>query len=72
MRNPDKTPRKAYCTGCGVTFPKRHLLLNHRGTARCGGRFLPPEEFAHLMSLRRTREELDRELRRIRSAAKAA
>jgi hypothetical protein len=72
MRNPDKTPRKAYCTGCGITFKKMHLLMNHRRTDRCGGRFLPPEEFIHLMNLRRAKEELNRELRRIRSAAKAA
>lgn len=39
-----QSPRKAYCTGCGVTFPKMHLLMNHRGTFRCGGRFLPVEE----------------------------
>jgi hypothetical protein len=72
MRNPDKKPRKAYCTGCGNTFPKRHKLFNHRNSHRCGGRFLSPEEFIHLMNLRRARENLDRELRRIRSVTKAA
>lgn len=69
MRNPYKTPRKAYCTGCGVTFPKIHNLRNHRNTDRCGGRFLPPEEFIHLMNLRKAREDLDRELRQIREIA---
>lgn len=39
-----QSPRKAYCTGCGKTFPKMHLLMNHRGTFRCGGRFLLVEE----------------------------
>lgn len=37
-------PRPAYCTGCGNTMPKMHLLFIHRGQDRCGGRFLPPEE----------------------------
>jgi len=35
--------RKAYCTGCGETFEKFHLLFRHRRLHRCGGRFLPPE-----------------------------
>lgn len=38
-------PRLAYCTGCGHTMPKMHLLFIHRGQERCGGRFLPPEEY---------------------------
>lgn len=70
MRNPDNKPRKAYCTGCGITFPKMHNLINHRRSERCGGRFLPAEEFAHLRALRRTREELARELRRIRAVGR--
>lgn len=44
MRNPNKTPRRAFCTGCTVTFPKMHLMINHRRTFRCGGRFLSREE----------------------------
>ena len=60
MRNPDKTPRKAYCTGCGVTFDKMHILINHRRTFRCGGRYLSEEERNHLNSLRKIREELER------------
>lgn len=67
MRNPDKTPRKAYCTGCGVTFEKMHTLINHRRTARCGGRFLSDAEKAQLKNLRLTREAMDRELRSIRA-----
>lgn len=69
MRNPYKTPRKAYCTGCGIIFEKMHQLRNHRRTNRCGGRFLSPEEFAHLMAMRRTREAVERELRAIRVEA---
>ncbi len=65
MRSP-KHPRKAYCTGCGIIFPKMHQLINHRRTDHCGGRFLPAEEFAHLMALRRAREAVERELRVIR------
>lgn len=67
MRNPYKTSRKAYCTGCGIIFPKMHKLINHRRTDKCGGRFLSDDEKAHLMSLRRTREAVERELRRIRT-----
>jgi hypothetical protein len=37
-------PRAAYCTGCGVVFDKMHLMINHRRTFRCGGRFLPTDE----------------------------
>lgn len=33
--------RTAYCTGCGFTFVKMHEMMRHRGTFRCGGRFLP-------------------------------
>lgn len=36
--------RKSYCTGCGVTFPKVHLMRQHRNRERCGGRFLPFEK----------------------------
>lgn len=60
MRNPDKTPRKAYCTGCGITFGKMHQLINHRSSFRCGGRFLSAEERAHFDSLRAIREEIER------------
>lgn len=35
--------RNHYCTGCGETFTKTHFLRWHRGTNRCGGRFLPIE-----------------------------
>lgn len=66
MRNPNKKARTAYCTGCGVIFPQMHILRNHRRTDRCGGRFLPAEEFAHLMAIRRAREAVERELRAIR------
>jgi len=38
------SPRCAYCTGCGVTFPKMHVMINHRRLHRCGGRFLPDDE----------------------------
>ena len=67
MRNPCKLPRKAYCTGCGVIFPKMHKLIDHRRSERCGGRFLSADEKAHLMSLRRAREAVERELRAIRT-----
>ncbi len=67
MRKPHKIARKAYCTGCGIIFEKMHLLRNHRTTDRCGGRFLSTEEYMHLMSLRRAREAVDRELRSLRS-----
>jgi len=50
-------PRAGYCTGCGVTFPKMHLLRNHRNTFRCGGRFLPKDERRVLEVLRLEREE---------------
>jgi hypothetical protein len=60
MRNPDKSPRKAYCTGCGVTFEKMHILINHRRTDRCGGRFLPDADRVHLDKLRKIREEYAR------------
>lgn len=58
MKKPNKTPRAAYCTGCGVTFEKRHLLMNHRNTFRCGGRFLPDEEREFLNKIRDEREAL--------------
>lgn len=46
MRNPHKVPRAAHCTGCGVTFEKMHVMINHRRNHRCGGRFLPIGERA--------------------------
>lgn len=52
-----KEPRAAYCTGCGVTFPKMHLMINHRRMKRCGGRFLDPLERARLDALRLVREK---------------
>lgn len=70
MRKPNKTPRVAYCTGCGSIFDKMHKLINHRRTEHCGGRFLSAEEVIHYASLRRTREAMDRELRAIRRAVK--
>ena len=36
--------RAAHCIGCGVTFDKMHLMINHRRNNRCGGRFLPLDE----------------------------
>jgi hypothetical protein len=65
MRNPNKKSRTAYCTGCGVIFPQMHLLINHRRTFRCGGRFLSPEEKQHLINLRLAREAVERELRAV-------
>lgn len=44
MRNPYKLPRAAHCIGCGYTFDKMHLMINHRRNDRCGGRFLPDAE----------------------------
>lgn len=51
------TPRAAYCTGCGITFSKMHILINHRRTERCGGRFLPIPERRMVNVLRLEREE---------------
>jgi len=64
MRNPHKLPRRAYCTGCGYTFPKHHMLINHRRSERCGGRFLPEDEYLHLMNLRKIREDMARAKRK--------
>lgn len=36
--------RAAHCVGCGKTFDKMHLMINHRRLDRCGGRFLPITE----------------------------
>lgn len=69
MRNPYKKRRTAYCTGCGVIFPKMRDMINHRRTDRCGGRFNDPEVVIHLYYLRKAREAVDRELRAIRKAA---
>jgi ribosomal protein L37E len=55
--------RKAYCTGCGVTFGKTHELINHRRTHRCGGRFLSQPERKFVDKLRFAREDQDRQLR---------
>jgi len=56
-------PRAAYCTGCGITFTKMHLLINHRGLKRCGGRFLPEPDKKRLFELRLEREAKLREAR---------
>lgn len=45
-RRMEKPPRAPYCTGCGFVFNKRHQLMNHRNTDRCGGRFLVAEELS--------------------------
>lgn len=55
-----KKPRAAYCTGCGVTFMKMHILMDHRRTQQCGGRFLPRAERVMVDELRLAREALDR------------
>lgn len=55
--------RTPYCTGCGHTFSKMHLMINHRRTDRCGGRFLPDEEQERLKDLRLERERVLREAR---------
>lgn len=54
-----KMPRVAYCSGCGVTFDWYHLLINHRRTDRCGGRFLPERERELLNEVRHHREQGD-------------
>lgn len=69
MRNPHKLPRKAYCNGCDFTFPKMHLLRNHRIGDRCGGRFLPIADRMQINKIRKAREDLDREMQAIRKAA---
>lgn len=33
--------RRPYCTGCGTIFDRMHVMMDHRRTMRCGGRFLP-------------------------------
>ena len=55
--------RAAYCTGCGVTFPKMHMMINHRRSNRCGGRFLPVEEREMIDKIRLEREQFDRDMR---------
>lgn len=54
-----KMPRVAYCSGCGVTFGQHHLLINHRRTDRCGGRFLPERERELLTEVRHHLERGD-------------
>lgn len=49
-------PRRAYCTGCGNTFKKMHLMIEHRRKLLCGGRFLPDDKRAELNRLRIKRE----------------
>lgn len=58
-----RSPRSAYCTGCGITFWKKHEMINHRRTFRCGGRFLPPAEREMLDKIRLEREAFDRRVR---------
>lgn len=58
-----KKPRAAYCTGCGVTFKKMHLMMHHRRNERCGGRFLPPDERRMVDVLRAEREDQLRQAR---------
>lgn len=58
-----KQPRAAYCTGCGITFAKMHILINHRRTFRCGGRFLPIPQRQMVNALRIEREALLRRMR---------
>jgi len=60
-------PRAAYCTGCGVIFPKMHIMMDHRRTHRCGGVYLPPQEREFLNRLRLAREA---QLRRERELSK--
>jgi len=57
-------PRAAYCTGCGKTFNKMHLMINHRRSDKCGGRFLPEEKKLLLLQARLIREEKLREERK--------
>ncbi len=71
MRNPDKKPRAAYCTGCNETFPKMHLLRQHRNQVACGGRFLDLSTRRRLTLLRLAREEAARKAREMRDVAGA-
>lgn len=36
--------RTPYCTGCNKIFDRMHVLMNHRRTQRCGGRFLAEDK----------------------------
>lgn len=56
-------PRAAYCTGCGITFDKMHIMMDHRRTHRCGGRFLPLKERIQINALRTEREAQERQAR---------
>lgn len=56
-------PRAAYCTGCGTTFKKMHLLMQHRALKHCGGRFLSEEKRAEVNRLRVKREYEERMVR---------
>lgn len=62
-REATKKPRAAYCTGCDSTFPKMHLLFNHRRMKRCGGRFLPELDREYIDRLRLQRERRQRDAR---------
>lgn len=68
MRNPDKKSRAAYCTGCGLTFPKMHIMIEHRRTNRCGGKYLAIPARNNLNKIRLIREELARVNRASREA----
>jgi len=56
-------PRAAYCTGCGATFKKMHLLFEHRRKRLCGGRYLSEEKRAEINRLRVKREFEERMIR---------
>lgn len=62
--------RKAYCTGCGLTFAKHHTLYNHRRSNRCGGIYLSEAERNFVTKLRLERELQLRIEREERHAAK--
>jgi len=61
----DKPARRAYCTGCGVTFPKQHQLMNHRRSHNCGGDNLSDKERQMMINLRELREAQERRTREI-------
>lgn len=60
MRNPYHKPRAAHCIGCGVTFDKMHLMIQHRRRDRCGGRFLPASERELVMAAQKHWQKYDR------------
>lgn len=60
QRRMDKPARKAYCTGCGVTFAKQHQLMNHRRSFNCGGEHLSLKERDMIDNIRLLREAQER------------